>query len=142
MNIPDLKSMLYDRRRTGITVSRLQRVKREGSPTYRWTPAVIASGASEVIEVGNQFPDSRKYEPLDAIEVVNNESTNNITLTINGVDSWYIPASTIRTIHGDGVALWHLEITNDGAANTTQGLIVVTLQKEPLTQDKWIRRHG
>ena len=128
------------RPRRGITVDRLERIKREGSPTYTWIVPITATTATSVIYVPTQFPASRKYEPLDYIEIVNNEAANDLTLTINGKETRAIPAGTIRTIHGTGVALWHIAITNNGAVNTTLGDIVVTLQKEPLTIDKWAQR--
>jgi hypothetical protein len=139
MNLPQFKDFVRTTRE-GITVSRAVRIRREGSRPYVWTPAGIASGATSVIHVQQQFPDSRKYEPLDSIEVVNNETSNDITLTINGTNTWNVPAGTIRVVHGDGVALWYIALTNDGAEATTQGKVVVTLQKEPMTIDKWSRR--
>ena len=142
----DLLGNLFDianiRPRRGITIDRLERIKREGSPTYPWNVPATAAAATAVIYVPTQFPASRKYEPLDYIEVVNNEAANDLTLTINGKETRNIPAGTIRTIHGSGVALWHIAITNDGAAITTLGNIRVTLQKEPQTIDKWAQRRA
>lgn len=128
--------------RSGVIIDRSARIKREGSRPFVWTPGIIAAAGVEVINVRQQFPASRKYEPLDSLEVVNNETANDITLVINGGDSRYIPAGTIRMIHGRGVALWHLAITNNGAGNTTAGNIVATLQKEPYTMDKWSQDYG
>ncbi len=128
------------RPRRGITIDRLERIKREGSPTYTWAVPVTATTATAVIYVPTQFPGSRKYEPLDYIEIVNNEPLNDLTLTINGKETRVVPAGTIRTIHGTGVALWHIAVTNDGGVNTTLGAIMVTLQKEPQTIDKWAQR--
>ena len=128
----------YGRTGKGTVLDRQARVKREGSPVYVWTPGAIAAAATAVIEVRNQFPAARKYEPLDSIEIVNNEVANDIMLIINGGDQRYIPAGTIRQVHGRGVALWHIAIRNDGGAVTTAGNIVVMIQKEPLTMDRWI----
>ena len=136
MNLFDIANI---RPRRGISIDRLERIKREGSPAYVWTVPVTAATATSVIYVPTQFPESRKYQPLDFIEIVNNEATNDLTLTINGNETRSVPAGTIRTIHGDGVAAWHLAITNDGAGNTTLGKIVVTVQKEAMTIDKWAR---
>jgi len=116
----------------------MARVKREGSPLYSWTVPVIAAGATEIIHVPTEFPDSRKYEPLDSIEIANNEAANDLTLTINNQDARYVPAGTIRRISGNGIALWHIAVTNNGAGDTTLGKIIVTLQREPLTMDRWI----
>lgn len=137
MNLFELANI---RPRRGVTIDRLERIKREGSPPYVWPVPATAAGATSVIYVPTQFPASRKYEPLDSVEIVNNEATNDLTITINGKDRRPSPAGTIRTIHGSGVALWHIAITNDGAAITTLGKIILTLQKEPMTIDKWAAR--
>lgn len=126
--------------RKGVTIDRLERIRREGSPPYVWIVPVTATTATAVIGVREQFPAARKYEPLDSLEIVNNESLNDITVTLNGNDARVCPAGTIRTIHGSGVALWHIAVTNDGGVNTTLGKIVLTLQKEPMTIDKWAQR--
>lgn len=135
----DLKTFasMYGRTGKGVVLDRLTRIKREGSPVYVWTPGAIAAGATAVIETNNQFPASRKYAPLDSIEIVNNEAANDIMVIINGGDQRYCPAGTIRHIHGRGVALWHIAVRNDGAAVTTAGAIVISLQKEPYTVDRW-----
>ena len=117
-------------------ITREIRIRREGSPPFVWIPGAINAAATAVIEVGRQFPASRKYEPLDSVEIVNNESSNNLTVTLNGTLGYYVPAGTIRLVHGRGVALWHIAVQNDGAAVTTLGNIVLTLQKEPYTIDK------
>lgn len=74
---------------------------------------------------------------MDSIVLTNNETSNDITLTINGKDSRYVPAGTILTLRGRGIAMWHLQITNDGATTTTAGKIVAVLQREAYTIDKW-----
>lgn len=123
-----------------IYTVRTERVKREGSPYYTWQVPVTATTATAVIGIREQFPDARKYEPLDWLEIVNNEAVNNLTLRINGTETFAVPAGTIRTI--SNAAVWHIGVTNDGGVNTTLGLIVVTLQKQPLTIDKWARKNG
>lgn len=128
---------MYGRTGKGVVLDRISRIKREGSPVYVWQVPVTATTATAVIEVNNQFPASRKYAPLDSLEIVNNEAANDITVTINGGDARYCPAGTIRHIHGRGVALHHIAVTNDGGVNTTLGSIVLSLQKEPFTIDKW-----
>ena len=125
------------RRRDVFTV-RQERIKREGSPYYNWNVPATAAGAQSVIGVREEFPQARKYEPLDWIEVVNNEANNVLTLTINGTESFTVPAKSIRTI--DNLALWHITITNNGGVITTLGNIRVTLQKQPMTIDKWAQR--
>jgi len=120
-------------------IDRQARIKREGSPIFVWQVPATAAAATSVIHVPSQFPASRKYEPLDALEIVNNETVNDLTLTINGTETRYIPAGTIRQIHGQGIALWHIAVTNNGAVITTLNKITITLQREPLTVDKWVQ---
>lgn len=125
-------------RQKGVSVSRMERIKREGSQPYVYPAGVIAAGADEAIHVPTQFPDSRKYEPLDWIEIVNNETSIDIIVTINGGDAYIVPAKSIRKV--SNTALWHINIHNNHGANaTTAGRVRLTLQKEPLTMDKWIR---
>lgn len=127
--------MIKDR----ITIERFRRVKREGSPPYVWNVPATNAGLTATIHVPTQFPASRKYEPLDYIEIVNNETACPLTLTINGntTEQRLIPSSSIKTIHGNGVALWSIALTNNGAGATTLGSIYCTLQREPQTIDRW-----
>lgn len=131
---PDILGSLFKR----ALPPREKRVRSEGSPAYTWTPGVIAATASSSIFVDTQFPDSRKYAPLDWLEIVNNDVVD-LTLTINGDESWPIPAGVIRTRSG-GIGLHHITITNnDAAAASTAGKIVITMQKEAMTADKQIQ---
>ena len=135
MNIFDLANIT--RQKNTYTV-RQERIKREGSPYYTWLVPVTAAGITAVINVDQQFPLSRKYSPLDWLEIANNDAVD-LTLVINNTDSFSIPAGTIRTI--DNAAMRYLAITNnDAAVATVLNKIVVTLQKQPLTIDKWARK--
>lgn len=138
--MPNLFELANIHNRRHSYLVRQERIKREGSPYYTWTVPVTATTATSSIHVPTQFPVSRKYEPLDWIEIVNNEPTNNLTLTINQSDSFSVPAGTIRTI--ERKALWSIGVTNDGGANTTLGLIVVTIRRQPMTMDKWAGRQA
>ncbi len=121
-----------------IYLVRQERIKREGSPYYTWIVPVTATTATSVIYVPTQFPQARKYEPLDWLEIQNNETTNNLTLTINQGDSFPVAAGVIRTV--ESKALWTLAVTNNGGANTTLGNIIVTIRRQPMTIDKWAQR--
>ncbi|GAI27636.1 unnamed protein product, partial [marine sediment metagenome] len=84
------------------------------------------------------FPESKKYEPLDFIELVNNDVVD-VSLAINGQNHFVCLAGTIRTI--EGMPLHEIRITNNDAATaTTTGKIILTLQRQPLTIDKWARQ--
>jgi len=126
--------------RKGVVISRVERIKREGSPNYTYLLPVTATTATVTFHVPTQFPLSRKYEPLDSLEIVNNEPVNDLLITINGGDVYECPAGTIRNIHGTGIALWQIAITNSGLVNTTLNLVRLTLKKEAMTIDKWAAR--
>jgi len=115
---------------------RALRTRREGSPYYRWPPGIIAAGADAYIFLDTQFPESRKYAPLDWYEIVNN-STENLTITLNGGQQHIVPAGTARK--DDLTAITSFNIHNDSAADTTAGEVIVTFQREPITQDKALR---
>lgn len=139
--MPNLVDILKDfQPKRGITIERTERIKREGSQPYVWNVPALAAGATVTVYVPTQFPDSRKYHPLDSLEIVNNEAANSITVTINGLDGRYIPSGVMKTIHGTGVALWQVAVTNNGAVITTLGQIRLTFQKEAMTIDKWAQR--
>ena len=125
-------------RRQGQITSRIERIKREGSPAYIWNVPVTAPAAVAAIGIRETYPQSRKYEPLDWIEIVNNEATNNLAIAINGnAVTFLIPARTIRVIERQ--PLWNISITNNGAGATTLGNIVITMQRQPLTTDRLMR---
>ena len=124
-------------RRKGVVISRLERIKREGSQWYPYALPVTAAGVIVLLNIGLQFPDSRKYAPLDFMEIVNNDPACPLTITINNQDAFYCPAGTIRTISGKGIALWQVAITNNGGVATTANVIQLNLKKEAMTIDKW-----
>jgi len=137
MNIGDLAN--FTRRKDLFTV-RQERIKREGSPYYTWKVPVTAASATSVMNPESQFPEARKYFPLDWLEIANNDAVD-LTLVINSAESIPVPAGTIRTI--DNLAVRFMAVTNDDpAAPSTLGKIIVTLQRQPLTIDKWARRQG
>jgi len=118
-------------------IIRQERIKREGSQYYTYPPGIIAATEMDVLIPSTYFPASKKYEPLDFLEIVNNDVVN-LHITINGHDNFVCLAGTIRTI--ENMPLWEIRITNDDAAvDSTAGRIVLTLQRQPLTMDRWIR---
>ena len=123
--------------RKGQFTSRVERIKREGSPNYPYNLPATAAAAVVTLSIPTLFPLSRKYQPLDFLEIVNNEAANDLTVTINNADVFYCPSWTIRTIRGKGIALWQVAITNVGGVITTLGLVRLTLKKEAMTIDRW-----
>lgn len=135
MNILDLANIRPPR---NVAIIRKERIKREGSPSYTWHIGVVAGAATSAIYVPDQFPESRKYTPLDFITLTNNDAVD-LMLTINGSDTYFTPAGTITTIRN--VGLWHIQIENLHATQSTvTKKIYATLQKEPQTIDKWAQK--
>jgi len=100
-------------------------------------PATAAAGIA-TIEIAHQFPMAKKYEPLDWLEVCNNDAVD-LTLIINGNTMLPVPSGTIRTV--DNYALWQIGIRNDDAAvATTLNAVIVSLRRQPMTIDEWARR--
>jgi len=123
----------------GPQARRNQRVFQEGSPPYTWTIGVLAAAATIAIYLDTQFPASRKYAPLDKVEIVNSDVVD-LTVTINGVEPYDVPAGAIRTV-ADGVGIRHCQVTNDDAAvATTAGAVVLRFQKKPADADSILRR--
>lgn len=120
------------------TLIRQERIKKEGSPYYSYIMPVTAATASVAFDTQTQFPQARKYEPLDWLEVTNNDAVD-LNIIINGTITLPIPAGTIKTIKNQ--AIWHVTLTNlDAAVATTLNKVVLTLQRMPLTVDDWARK--
>src|SRR4030042_5352716 len=81
---------------------RAERIKREGSEPFVWTVPATATTAYAYIKVSTQFPLARKYEPLNFIEIVNNENSNGLLVWINGRngEAFILPVTTMRTAEG------------------------------------------
>lgn len=116
---------------------RQERIKREGSQYYTYNVGVIAAAASAILVPRDYFPASKKYEPLDWVEIVNNDVVD-ILVCVNGEDTIIVLAGTIRYIEGQ--PLHQIRITNNDAATaTTANKTRLSLQRQPLTIDKWAR---
>jgi hypothetical protein len=119
-------------------VSRQDRIKREGSEYFIWLVPATAAAAISQINVGQDYPRAKKWEPLDFIEVCNNDVVN-ISLIINNDIVLPVPNGTIRTVKNQ--AMWQIGIRNDDAAvASTLNSIVVNLRRLPITVDDWARR--
>ena len=125
-------------RRSKTWLTRQERIKKEGSDYYSWNTPVTAPGAITTIEIAHQFPEARKYQPLDWIEVHNTDVVD-VSLIINVGTVLPVSASSLRTV--DNHALWQVGIRNDHATiSTTLNKIKVSLRRQPMTIDEWARR--
>jgi len=138
MNFFDLANISHKPAWQRTWYTRQERIKREGSEYFTWPVPATGPAATSHIEIAHQFPRAKKYEPLDFIEVANNDVVD-LTLTINGSETLPVPAATIRQVTNK--AAWEIAITNNDAATTsTLNSIIVTLRREPLTIDKYVRQ--
>jgi len=138
MDFWDFKNIYAKRDWRDTRITRLETIKKEGSEYFSWAVPATIAGAISNIEIATQFPRARKYQPLDFIEVMNNDAVN-ITLIINNDEFLPIPALAIRPVAGH--KLWQIGIRNDDAlAPSIAGMIIVSLRREPQTIDDWARR--
>jgi len=120
-----------------IRLIRQERIKREGSPPYTWPVPVTAAGARAALYPDTYFPASKKYSPLDYIQLSNNDSVD-VMLIINTTEQTFCPAGSVTTV--DNIGLRHIMIQNlDGAVASTLYKIYAVLQKQAQTIDKWAR---
>jgi hypothetical protein len=100
----------------------------EGSPTFVSRNLEMATGVRWDIsyENGVDFPNSRKYLPLDFLEVVNN-STQDISTYLNGgAEKRVIKAGVVREFRQ---AIYRLAIVNDGAGTIAADELEITAQR-------------
>jgi len=135
---------LFDRasfsRFKSIAFTRAERIKREGSAYYTYQLQILAATASISIYPDTQFPLSRKYSPLDWLEITNNDAVD-VTIRVNNRDSFVCPSKTIRKVVN--TPLRHITITNnDAAVATIANLVTLNLRKRPITVNDLARDYA
>ena len=117
--------------------TRQERIKKEGSEWFTWAVPATAATVIVNINIGQQFTRSRKYEPLDTIEIQNNDVVD-ITVILNNDEFLPIAAGVIRTIGNHPIR--QVGIRNDDAAvATTINKVIISLRRDPQTIDQWAR---
>ena len=115
-----------------------ERMFTEGSPIYSYElPALAAATWTGTLRVWNQWLDARKYEPLDYIEVTNNDSVD-LLLQMDTGDPLPIPAGTVRGRIDKPFRSFTIR-NEDAATATTQGKVYVVVQRRPTSIDRWAR---
>jgi hypothetical protein len=134
MNLFDIANFS---RRPGQYRVRDERIKREGSEPFVHKIDTLTAGNSLMTAVENQFPKSRKYAPLDWLELTNNDAVD-LELLINQTDSWSVPAGIIKTIADRPIHTY--KVTNlDAGTDVTASKVRVTLKRQAITIDAWAR---
>lgn len=112
-------------------------VDKIGAPNFRHSFGAIASSASEVVVMEEDFPASKKYSPLMSLLITNN-SLADLDLEINGSDFLLIPAGVI-----DGITdqpIYSFRLTNNDAVAAAAGTVRANVTTPPLTADEAARR--
>jgi len=126
-----------------VKLNRLKRTMLEGSPKYHYDVAAIVAGAVAFFDIPTQFPEARKYTPLDSCLIINNDAVN-ISVTFNGAAGFLaiVPAGVIRRISKEEVgAINSVTITNlDALAAVTVNLIDLEIWKAAEDADSVARR--
>ena len=115
-------------------LDRLNRTNKYGSPVYALNLPQLNAATARDYAVNTTWPAAQKYAPLDWFELVNNDVID-LLLTVNGAggNSYYVPASTTRTIK-DAFELFRIE-NLDAAVNSTLGLIRIRAQRRAIDAD-------
>jgi len=100
---------------------------------------VIAAGVIEHFTIGTHasLAKARKYAPLDYI-LITNSDTVAIELQINS-QKHYIPAGVIKSLEGETYHAFAIK-NLDGGAATTANKIHIVCQRQPMSQDKLVRK--
>jgi len=121
-----------------ISKVREQRILQYGSEYFPIKLPAIDAGDFVIYDIDNsaELEAARKYKPLDFVEVTNNDTVD-IELTLDFKDTFLVPKGVIKTISER--SFFCLKVKNIGTAATTANKIVLTLQRMPITTDKYIR---
>lgn len=122
-----------------ITAARLQRVNKEGSPTFPYALGVLAAGAVDIIDLesDSEFTDARKYLPLDWLQITNNDNVDLEVKAQYGM-TVLVPAGAIKTI--SDTAMKRITVKNlHASTSTVSGKVKLLFQREPMTADKYFR---
>jgi hypothetical protein len=122
-----------------VYLRREERVKREGSPSFTYILAALAAAAHIDVDVQKQFPDCRKYEPLDEMVIKNND-VQDLKVSVNGDygNADVIMAGEMTTYKDKPI--WAFRVENIGGAITVLNKIVFILQRSSTSVDAEVRR--
>ena len=123
-----------------IALNRLKRIDEQGSRVYPFEVPQIAASAYLERDIASQFPDAAKYQPLDWVEIINNDNVDlDLYLNGSGGNYFHIPSGTSRVINR--TAVWQYRITNCSTTTATVvGKVKISFQRLPLDADEKARR--
>lgn len=111
-------------------------IKLFGSPNFAVTlGAIAAAGATEQVDMAEDFRASARYGPLESLVLTNNSGAD-VDLDVNGIAYSLVPAGVIETIFQ---AVSTFRITNNSAVAVAAGEITANLKTPPLGADEQAR---
>ena len=118
-----------------ITPERKSRALAGGSPWYQESCGAVAASSSTYFDLENHFGSGalKKFEPVDSIEVVNEDSVT-VRIHLDNRFSFLVPSNTIRANSDIPFRTVRLENT-DASTAVTSGKIDVMVRKGPMTAD-------
>jgi hypothetical protein len=133
-----IRDRLFPPPEPSILDRREQRTFMNGSPFYTYELPILAFGAwTGALNVIDLFPDAEKYEPLDYIEVTNNDAVD-LMLECDTRETFPVPAGTIRGRVDKPFRTFRL-YNQDAAVNTIAGQVHIIVQRRPTSIDRWAR---
>ena len=121
-----------------ISLLREQKVLRFGSPYFTKRCPAIPVGDFLSYSLADLDSSAPKYEPLDFLEITNLDAASCVAVRLDDGDSFMVDPGAIRSISQKP---WRrLSVRNLGAAEVAAGLVSLLAQREPITQDTYIRR--
>ena len=121
-----------------ISLLREQKVLKFGSPYFTKRCPAIPVGGFLAYSLAGLDSAAPKYEPLDFLEVTNMDTVSSISVRLDDGDSFIVEPCVKRSISQKP---WRrLRLTNLGAAEIAANKISLLAQREPITQDTYIRR--
>jgi hypothetical protein len=104
--------------------SRAKTVERDGSPVFLYSFGALAiSGGREYVELRTDIPASRKYEPLDVLDITNTSGAA-LTLEINGApfgliaQNFFFGSYTVPTARSAYLEWFDIAVIRATAAST------------------------
>ena len=113
--------------------TRAKTVERDGSPVFLYSFGALAvSGGREYVELRTDIPSSRKYEPLDVIDITNTSGAA-LTLEINGSQFGLIAPNFFFSLTEQ--SLWSVALVNNTTSPVTAGSVTARMQRAARTMD-------
>lgn len=121
-----------------MSEQRQRTIIRHGSPRYQYSLAAIVAGASYTFAPDQYWPASKKYSPLDTIEISNLDPTCDLNVILNAKSRYVVPSSSTRVITDQ--AIRQIRIENRHAVTaTTVNLVIISCERAPMSADMGAR---